>query len=348
MSVLFFAHKMSTKPLVSLCMSTYLRFELFPKSFRGLLDQSYSPLEIIVLVNGGHPEPIRVINAAADPRVRCISTPEPLEMVQAWNRVVREVRGKYFLFCSDDDVLQLGAIEQQVELLERHPHVGFCHADFRFIDDDGKVVGEWISHEGKFTKRGLDEWERYIIRTGACMQTVVVRTDLWRQVGGWEEDAGNPADNSLYLKLLKLADVGHIAHIACHYRLRTLRPDSWEKKLRNVQEFYTLSQKHLANPPNGNAGRVRRLQRRLSRRLTLTSASLLREADTATQRKIYLEWARATIWRQSLIGRCCSLAAAFHADWIPAALADGIGLFRATGKRVLTTIRPPVGKVTGN
>lgn len=76
-----------------------------------------------------------------------------------------EAKGKYFLFCADDDVLLPKAIDLQVELLEQNPNVGFCHADYRSINDDGEVIGEWFSHEGTFIKPGLQEWPRYVVRT---------------------------------------------------------------------------------------------------------------------------------------------------------------------------------------
>jgi len=113
-------------PLVSLCMATYLRMDLFPESLQGLLRQTYEPLEIVVLAEGADEEAIRVLKTCAYPRLRWFSTAQPSGMVKAWNLVCKASKGKYFLFCAHDDVLLDGAIDGQVELMEKHESIGFC------------------------------------------------------------------------------------------------------------------------------------------------------------------------------------------------------------------------------
>jgi glycosyltransferase involved in cell wall biosynthesis len=237
------------KSLVSLCCSTHSRPDLFPETLDGLLRQTYAPLEIVVLVDGAHPASIGLLETCTDPRLRWFATPEPSGMIAAWNKVVAAARGKYFLYCADDDVLLDRAIDAQVELLEGHSNVGFCHADFNLIDDTGARIGEWRSHEGEWIKSGQSEWRRYLTHPRCCMQTCVIRRDLWEQAGGWDESSGYPGDNSLYLKLLPSTDVGHTANLACSYRIRTRRPDSWAKNAQKVKDDFALAIKHLESPP---------------------------------------------------------------------------------------------------
>src|ERR1035437_5635034 len=229
------------KPLVSLCMATCLRSDLFAASLRGLLAQVYEPLEILVLVDGANEQSIALLDSCNDTRLRWFATPKPSGMVRAWNVVCKESKGKYFLFCADDDILLPNAIEHHVKLLEENPRVGFCHGDFIFIDDEDREIGRWISHEGTWIKSCKQEWPRYLVQTRCCMQTTVVRRKAWDDVNGWDEDAGNPGDNSLYLKLLRDWDVAHVSHITCKYRIRTKNPDNWVKKYRNLREYHALA-----------------------------------------------------------------------------------------------------------
>jgi GT2 family glycosyltransferase len=294
------------RPLVSLCMATCLRPDLFEESFQSLLAQSYEPLEIIVLVDGNGLGAVELLKRCRDPRVRWFSTPEPSGMITAWNLVCGQSKGKYFLFCADDDVLLAEAIDEQVELMEAHPNVAFCHADFLVIDDSGKEIGRWVSHEGTFIKSGGQEWGRYVVRTGCSMQTVIVRRAVWETVGGWDEDAGNPGDNSLYLKLLRVGDVGHVAKIACKYRLRTRKPDSWQKRLRNHQEFYALSSRHLRQPPPGIS--VRHVAARLRSRIARATLPLIVEAPDADSKRSLVDWLKREVWVGSPFGRLCAFA----------------------------------------
>lgn len=300
-----------SKTLVSICMATCLRADLFPESFQALLKQTYSPLEILVLADGANEESINILKNCNDTRVRWLSTTQPSGMVPAWNLICRESKGKYLLFCADDDVLLDEAIDRQVTLMEENDRVAFCHADFIFIDDSGKELNRWISHEGTWIKPGLEEWPRYIVRTGCCMQTTVIRRSMWDKVNGWDEDAGNPGDNSLYLKLLRVGDVGHVSHLACKYRIRTKTPDSWEKRFRNLQEYYQLAFKHLSSPPAKLNIPLKALERRLKRRLSRMSVPLLLSAPNKEMEAQLREWLSKNIWTGCDFGRFCQML-----DWL--------------------------------
>jgi glycosyltransferase involved in cell wall biosynthesis len=294
---------MTTKPLVSLCCSTYSRPDLFAISLDGLLRQRYEPLEIVVLVDGANPGSLEVLAARSDPRLRSFATPKPSGMVPAWNKVVAPTRGKYFLYCADDDVLLDGAIEAQIDLLESNPNVGFCHADFNLIDDEGEQIGLWQSHEGTWIKPGLAEWQRYLLQPKCCMQTTVVRRALWDQVGGWDEDAGYPGDNSLYLKLLRIADVGHVAKFACQYRIRTRSPDSWLKNSNKVREDVALARKHLANPPESLREQVERLSRQVDNHFARNALVVLADKRaTPTERESFASWTASNLLREGIRG----------------------------------------------
>ncbi len=282
---------MSPKPLLSLCCSTYSRPDLFRESLRGLLSQTYEPLEIVVLVDGGNPSSIDVLTEQSDPRLRWFATEKPSGMIPAWNRVVRKSKGAYFLYCADDDVLLPSAVEAQMDLLERNQQVGFCHADFYLIDDDGKRIGEWQSHEGEWTKDGLTEWQRYLRQPRCCMQTTVVRRDLWDRVGGWDEQAGYPGDNSLYLKLLRISDVGHVSRFACNYRIRTQTPDSWVKNSNKVKEDIILARQHLADPPAEFAHKVSVLHKQVNQHFSRNALSVLADRRAKPEERAeFLNW----------------------------------------------------------
>jgi len=291
--------------LVSLCMSTSLRADLFPESFAGILKQTYSPLEIIVLADGSDPGSVKILEACRDPRVRFITTPKSSGMVPAWNRVCREAKGKYMLFCADDDVLLENAIDQQIELMEKYPSVVFCHADWTDIDDDSKELNRHIFHRGRFIDPGLSAWPKYLIATQCCMQTTVMRRSAWEQVGGWDEDAGHPGDNSLYLKLLRIGDVGHVPKIACKYRVRTRIPDSWGKGFRDLRQYYALAMKHLSNPPAGIPVSLEVLRKRLMSYWARRAVSLGLYPPNQEDACELRNWMAGHVWPESLTGQTC-------------------------------------------
>ncbi len=287
---------MSSQPLLSLCCSTYSRPDLFRESLQGLLLQTYVPLEVVVLVDGGNPSSIDILREQSDSRLRWFVTDKPSGMIQAWNRVVAESKGTYFLYCADDDVLLPSAVEAQMVLLEKNSRVGFCHADFYLIDDDGKRIGQWQSHEGEWIKDGLTEWQRYLRQPRCCMQTTVVRRQLWDQVGGWDEQAGYPGDNSLYLKLLRISDVGHVPRFACNYRIRTQAPDSWVKNSNKVKEDILLARRHLADPPANLTLKVKSLYEQVNRHFSRNALSVLADRRASSgERREFMNWLESNL-----------------------------------------------------
>ena len=284
------------QPLVSLCMSTHSAPELFPRSLAGLLAQTYANLEILVLVNGGNPKALEILEGIKDPRLRWFVQKPAYSMERAFNEIVGKVAGKYYLFCSDDDILLTGAVDRQVALLEQHPNVGFCHADFANVDDDGKILNTWISHKGTWIMAKEESWPLFLTRTRCCFQATVVRTEFWKKVGGFDEAVGNPVDNSLYLKLLQFSDVGHVSGVVCHYRVRTRSPDSWERQFRNSQEFYALSKKHLDLPPSFlRSGSGKALLKRLRRRSLIDACQLIATTEDEEKIRNVRSWIETTV-----------------------------------------------------
>jgi glycosyltransferase involved in cell wall biosynthesis len=300
---------MATKsgPLVSLCMSTYSRPDLFPESLDSLLKQTYEPLEILILADGSNKTTLDILKSCKDPRLRWISTPTPSGMFPATNRACKESKGKYLLFCADDDVLLNRAIDQQVELMQQNPNMAFCHADYICFDDYGKELNRWISHRGTFVEKGIKAWPRYLARTCCCITSTIVRRSMWDTVGGYDEDAGNPGDNSLYLKLLNIGDEGHVSRLACKYRVRTKKPDTWEKKYRNLIEYYKLAQKHLKSPHPMFRGSLKLVEMHMKTTLILRAVPLLISAPTRGEEGQLHQWLKNNIFPGSGPGRIVEL-----------------------------------------
>ncbi len=327
------------RPLVSLCCSTYSRPDLFAQSLEGLLRQKYDPLEIVILVDGGNPESIALLKACDDQRLRWFATDRPSGMVPAWNKVVSASKGHYFLYCADDDVLCDAAVEEQVALMEANANVGFCHADFFLIDDDNNRIGEWRSHEGTWIKPGLAEWQRYLLQPKSCMQTCVVRRSLWDQVGGWDEDAGYPGDNSLYLKLLRVADVGHVCYYACSYRIRTRSPDSWLLNTKKVREDVALARKHLTNPPLQLQACVEKLDRQVRMHFTVNALTVLADPrGNLEEKKSFAEWIKVEMPPSGAWGLVFRAILVFR-------LERGVATYRQLEQRARRALRNLVGQL---
>jgi glycosyltransferase involved in cell wall biosynthesis len=229
-------------PLVSICIATYSRPDLFRSSLLAILAQNYPHLEILILVDGSNPNSIKICNEIDDDRINMYTTEKASGMVGAWNFICSKAKGKYILFCADDDILMNDAVTKHVEILEENKNIEFVHSNFYFIDDNSKIIGASITKN--YFLNSKRAFKRFVLKTSACMQTVIFRKKSWLKVGKWKS-LGNPTDNYLYLKLIEMGGVYHLNTITCKYRIRTNVPDPPKKKIINHLEFYNISSEAL-------------------------------------------------------------------------------------------------------
>ena len=172
------------------------------------------------------------------------------------------------------------------------------------------------------------------------MQTCVVRRELWDQVGGWDEDAGYPGDNSLYLKLLRIADVGHVGHFACSYRVRTRNPDSWQKNVNKVKEDVALASKHLATAPEALTADISRLRSRVLKHFARNALLALSDDRGAPEAKAeFAVWIRNTLLVSgvhTLLYRCLL---SMHAEKLMALWTSVDLKLRALARNLVNAVR---------
>jgi glycosyltransferase involved in cell wall biosynthesis len=90
-------------PLVSTVIPTLNRPQLVRRAVLSALDQTYSNLEIVVVVDGLDLDTVEELEMLQEPRLRVIALPENAGPATARNIGVRESRGEWIAFLDDDD-----------------------------------------------------------------------------------------------------------------------------------------------------------------------------------------------------------------------------------------------------
>lgn len=149
-----FSYKiMNATPLFTVCTPTFNRASLLPRVYRGLLDQTFTDFEWLVVDDGSTDETGEVIKkwqSEAPFRIRYIWK-ENGGKHSAHNASVREARGKLFVMIDSDDWMLPRALEvmesawRQIET--REDYSGICCL---FQYEDGTIVGD------RFPKHGME------------------------------------------------------------------------------------------------------------------------------------------------------------------------------------------------
>lgn len=129
-------------PTVSIGLPVYNRENFIGKTLDSLLAQTYTDFEIIVSDNGstdgtGH---ICLDYAQRDSRIRYIRQPQNLGLLGNFNFVMKEARGKYFMWTASDDLCEAEFVGELVKCLENDPELALVMADLKYISEQGVEV----------------------------------------------------------------------------------------------------------------------------------------------------------------------------------------------------------------
>lgn len=140
--------------LVSTIIPVYNRPKMIRKSVESVLDQTYRPIEIIIVDDGSTddtPEVLRKLKA---------DHPEEITLILKENGgpgLARETgrliaRGEFIQYLDSDDWLLPDKFEAQVKALQEHPECGIAYGQSRFVNEDGETLQE----PSKWTGRKID------------------------------------------------------------------------------------------------------------------------------------------------------------------------------------------------
>ena len=126
-------------PRVSVVVPTYRRPQLLVEALGSILGGSYSDLEVLVVNDGVEDDLAPARSQYPDPRVRWITRPQRLGMLENNLDAFRLARGEFIAQLDDDDRWTPELLSTLMPILERHAEVVVAFADHYVIDAGGAV-----------------------------------------------------------------------------------------------------------------------------------------------------------------------------------------------------------------
>lgn len=179
-------------PLVSVVVSMYSSGAAGERALRALAHNSAGiPFELIVVDDRADSATKRVIRALENATV--IENDENLGFLGSNNRGVAAARGKYAVLLNDDTEVQAGWLEALVDCADSDPRIGWVGAKLVYPDgrlqEAGTIVWNdatgWNFGRGDLASRPQYNYRREVDYASAA--AALVRTDAWREVGGFDE-----------------------------------------------------------------------------------------------------------------------------------------------------------------
>jgi glycosyltransferase involved in cell wall biosynthesis len=182
-------------PEATVVIPTRNRWPLLQGALRSALGQEGVTVEVIVVDDGSDDGSADHLARLPDPRLRVLLNDRRRGPSAARNRGLAEARGRWVAFLDDDDVWSPANLRAQIDAAEAKG-AGFSYARMVLLDGRRRHL-EVLPLVPPESLRGQ---LRRLNAIGAP-SGVVVRTDVARAVGGFDEELSMFADWDLWLRL---------------------------------------------------------------------------------------------------------------------------------------------------
>jgi hypothetical protein len=193
------------EPAVTIVVTSRNRAELLPIALRSIQKQRFGAFECIIVDEDSTDDALAVAQsfAAVDPRFRIVVHDSPLGLSAARNTGLVAARGRYVCFLDDDDFLLAGSLRSRLDAFRAQPDdvVGtFC--DWMTIEP--QVGLEAFSPRRAPQRRGTVSLSSLLDGAPFIASSPLLRTDIVRSVGGFDERLKRVEDLDLWFRLARL------------------------------------------------------------------------------------------------------------------------------------------------
>lgn len=157
--------------------------------------------EIIVIDDGSTDDTAAVVRSNIRPgeQIRLLQMARNSGVSAARNTGIREARGDYLAFLDADDIWLPEKLSRQLAPMLRNPAISLVSCNSKLISAQGVPIKE--GHVNRPPVQGRDAWKTLLMYNFIPTPTVLTRTALVRQVGGFDEALKVGEDLDLWIKL---------------------------------------------------------------------------------------------------------------------------------------------------
>jgi glycosyltransferase involved in cell wall biosynthesis len=186
-------------------------------AIRSALNQTYSPIEVLVVDNASTDTIEEVVNSFHDPRLKFVKNEKNLGLFGNFNRCIELAEGKYIHILHSDDYIDPHFTQTCVEFLESHAGVVMT------FSSTVAVSGKEQYRICPFTQDQIfpaPEGFRQILKTRNLVScpSVIVRKDVYNSVGLYSLEYPYSGDFYQWLRIAKRFDIAYVAGATLFYR----------------------------------------------------------------------------------------------------------------------------------
>jgi glycosyltransferase involved in cell wall biosynthesis len=199
---------------VSVITPTYNREETLPRTIESVLNQTYDKFEYIIVDDASTDKTEEVVRSYKDSRINYIKHETNLRQGAARNTGIQHANGDYVAFIDSDDEWREKKLENQVAELEERSRdwVGvYCDSTTKRNSKIKNIITDLFSYEIR-TEGGEELIKDILAMQGniSAGSSLVARTTVARDIGGFDEALPRHEDLDFVLRLLKQSKLAYI------------------------------------------------------------------------------------------------------------------------------------------
>ena len=200
-------------PLVTICVPTRNRVASLKRSIKKILDQDYTPLEIIISDNASTDDTEGFCEELekSDHRVRYVRHQQNIGLHGNLNFCLGSGDGEFLCIFHDHDDHDATIVSTYVTFLSQHPDVGLVCSDWELIDEEGRCLGA-RAHDVESVTPGLEYIERTIRsgRSSIGIPGAMIRRAALGSVRFVDEAPVGYGDFPVWFEIAERWSVGHV------------------------------------------------------------------------------------------------------------------------------------------
>jgi glycosyltransferase involved in cell wall biosynthesis len=209
-----------TNPIVSILMPVYNAGKYLKIAIDGILAQTFSDFELIIVNDGSIDNSEEIILSYTDSRIKYFKQ-ENAGVAQTLNNGLKFCTGKYIRRHDADDLSTPNAIEKQIEFLNRNPQFPLVGTRITFMTSNGKIAKKYTNPTKKvFNEKYFIEVtkENYWETRPIIHATILAKKCLFEEVGVYRTEFTTAEDIDLWYRILEKHPLAVINE--CNYFVR--------------------------------------------------------------------------------------------------------------------------------
>ena len=274
-------------PKVSIIMPVFNGGAYIRESIKSVLAQTFTDFELLIVDDGSTDDTATIIRDEYQRQSIHFFQQTNQGPSAARNLALRHAQGRFIAFLDADDIWKPNKLEQQLPLFT-NPNVGVVYGNAEFL---GKTI------EGKENFFAINEPARGVItqklleKNFIPMLTVVIRTDIFHELVGFDPHLRAAEDYDLWLRASLLTEFDFTENLIAKYRIHPTAITQksalmWQSELMTLWKMWCQSGHSL------NAG----MQNKLANRL-VTLADKVSTINRPLAKEIFWKVWRRSAWR---------------------------------------------------